>query len=752
MSRKKQVVFHIISIIVLIGLSLIGLLVQRSGYTRLIESLRDFGLSVAYWFTTIFGVDANINVTVNELSIIHNHSTVDFNGVLLSIKEYFVAFGSTENLLKFAYGFVNVLFYILMVLPFLMLLIIPIVIIIYCVRRLTNNNWGKKSKPLLAYEFLSDKVFSKVKNFIADYMAFIRTTLRGVYWILAVVNFLITTSIIPIFIELLAYVFYSSLGGYNSLFIQLYKFCLDLLIVIEWQNVIVYAIFALYRFNVWRMRFAKRRLVSSEARFAAFVKKLPIATLIVGKPGTGKTTMGVNIALTESYRMRNNAFEGLIKNDMRFPNFPWILFEKGIQKNMAEGHIYNLYTCRKYVGNIYRKWENGQTSDSLFGYDYKKYGLTYDDGLIVKSLFDVLESYAQQYFIYIINTSVIQSNLSIREDTLLRDGGNLPLWDNDFFRMDSSRSMLLSRYSHILDWDAVRLGKKIINSNTSNYIEFGVFMLTEFAKDRGNQNDYALLDSRKSDSELLKELKGFISTFNRKINYVGKQDILAELKKLASKKVSPEEEAATQLNDYFNLMVKMIRHMCTVDNVCYSRIIADEQRIMSLNADCRELMDVIRLEDQSDQRSVYPFFVYDDIFFGWIWRRFKDKYVDYRYRRGDTTLTQYLKKAIVSKICARYERLINRFNVYEVSFSIQDGTMDGDPLKGQVTLSTLKTYRDRFASNCYFDFFEHRVASSNVGLLDVPEYHCTYPTLDELKLQNSYFVRNLCKFFYNEEE
>ena len=54
-------------------------------------------------------------------------------------------------------------------------------------------------------------------------------------------------------------------------------------------------------------------------------------------------------------------------------------------------------------------------------FDGGRYGFTYDTGLKVEELFDVLETYAKLYFIYVIESSLLVSNYSIREDFVLYD-------------------------------------------------------------------------------------------------------------------------------------------------------------------------------------------------------------------------------------------------------------------------------------------------------------------------------------------
>lgn len=66
------------------------------------------------------------------------------------------------------------------------------------------------------------------------------------------------------------------------------------------------------------------------------------------------------------------------------------------------------------------------------------------------------------------------SNYAIREDDELIDGGNFPVWAQDFLANTGK-----SRYSHILDFDILRLGKKLVKDNErAGSFEFGVVAIS----------------------------------------------------------------------------------------------------------------------------------------------------------------------------------------------------------------------------------------------------------------------------------
>ena len=235
---------------------------------------------------------------------------------------------------------------------------------------------------------------------------------------------------------------------------------------------------------------------------------------------------------------------------------------------MEYGTVYNLATTKAWVRLKEKRFQKHCNPDlQLYGYDYKRYGSVYDDALKVSKLFDVLETYAQAYFIYVIQSSLIVSNYSVRTDNIFTDSGNFPVWLFDFF---PDKAPKYSRHSHILDFDILRLGKKVIENNPkAGSFEFGVVAITEIGKERGNNLE------------------------------------LREVKK--------GNEETNQKNDLFNSWLKMCRHSATVDNYPFIKVFTDEQRPESWGADARDLCDIICIADCSDIKLALPFYTIEEM-------------------------------------------------------------------------------------------------------------------------------------------
>ena len=345
----------------------------------------------------------------------------------------------------------------------------------------------------------------------------------------------------------------------------------------------------------------------------------------------------------------------------------------------------------------------------MFNYDYERYGLEYDDKLKVVNVWEVIEIYAQLYFIYVIQSSLLISNYSVRVDGILTDSGNFPLWNADFFKSDSRLIDSYSRHAHILDFDSLRLGKKVIEDNpNANNFEFGIVLVTEIGKERGNNLE--LSDKKKKD------------------------------------------ETTNQKNDMFDSWIRMVRHSATVDNYPFVKVVTDEQRPENWGANGRELCEIIRIKESGETRLAMPFFSLAELLYGWLYNKFAGLYYEYRYNRGDNTLLMYLLKGLTAKMRDYYTGIYNRFGYCVATVDVESGTLDGKTEANKYYLMSKKIYSKRFSTDCFSDFFTVKALRSPVGINDLNEYATEKATFGELAMQNSYFVNDLLNGLKNDEK
>lgn len=693
----RRRIYIALTVCVFISLILLGVFVFNISYLRLIESGRDFGTSIAYYFVKLLDMPYDITPTVIDYSaVILNDpklpSTPTEAGA--SLTEYFAVFFDVDNFSSWGIAtskFITMA--LLIILPCILLL----VLLVRAIYGRCNNNYDRDTLPLRIFKSISNTVYEPTRNFVVGYIHYIRR--HRWIWRLWLFIALLHLNIVTILIEFFAFYFYFAVSiDIGGIFPQIRKLLIDLTPFWKIFNIWGIVIVGLWLFNRWRRNVALHTLRHYEARNCGFINSLPIVTLACGSMGKKKTTLITDMTLSQEVMFRQRALEILQRADLKFPYFPWIMFEKELQRCMEYHTVYNLATVKEWTHKKRERFcSHGNTHWQLYGYDIEKYGNGYCNGLYVEELFETLETYAQAYFIYIITSSLIVSNYAIRTSNVMSDSGNFPLWLTDFF---VPRDVNNSRHSHILDFDILRLGRKVIEDNPNiGSFEFGVIAISEIGKERGNNLE--LREVRRSTDE------------------------------------------TNQKNDLFNSWLKMCRHSATVDGYPFIKVFTDEQRPESWGADARDLCDIIRIVESGEKNIALPFYTLQDMFTEWLFNRFISTYTDFRYRRGDNTLFIYLYKKFVAWVWNRNVRNYNRYGYCVLDIEKERGTMDGKAESKKYYLMNAKIYSKRFSTDCFSDYFNDLASRTNVGLDDYLEYQTEKATVEELQSQNSYFINSL---------
>lgn len=710
---------HFICVAITLLFVLLAIFVFPSALGRIIESVRDFGLSIAFYFCKMFGIENSVTATVNNLPKIPFFDLPNmpsspvpslpetFEGFKVKWHEYWQLIVTSRNIV----GYLDFLGRLLLVVANVALYIIPIIVILYLIMKQVldkeNNDYNVDSKSLIVARRISDKTYKPVKSWLIDFVAFIKD--NKAYYILWAVIWAYNFNLFTIVVEFLAFYFYFAVTwDMVHIYRQVYKLAIDLWTPFNFIPWYVWCVVALIIFDKIRKKIGFAVLNHNEMKNRGFINERPIVFMGCGTMGKKKTTFITDVALSQEVMFRDKAFEKILENDLKFPNFPWINLENALKKAMDNHTVYNLATCKRFAISKRLKWERKPHRRNIFMYDFERYGLYYDDKLKVTNIWQVIETYAQLYFIYITQSSLLISNYSVRVDNMLSDLGNFPLWNSDFFKTDSRLIDSYSRHAHILDFDSLRLGRKVVENNAnSNNFEFGVVLVTEIGKERGNNLEN--IEKKKSD------------------------------------------EGANQKNDYFDDWLKMVRHSATVDNFPFVRVITDEQRPTSWGANARDLTDIVYIQESSDDRLTMPFFSLEELLYDWVFGKFVRLYENYRYQRGDNTLTMHILKGIVAKIHTRYKRIHNQFGYCQLSVQVESGTMDGQRKNCKYYLSTKKIYSKRFSTDCFSDFFVKKALRSPIGINDLDEYETEKATFAELAEQNSYFIAKLVTGFTIQE-
>ncbi len=690
-----------IAVTVIISLAFVALAaVFRQSYVRFGEACRDFGLSVAYYFCELIDIDYSFTPTVTEYSGVLQWEILlpsDLEGFTTSAGNFFSLLIDGENFANYWSAVGNVMLVVAKVIAILLPCVLVLWLVLWRMYRHGNTDHNRDTVPLRVFKVISKYTYQPIKRAVLSYREYL--TEHKAIWICWIILWVFHLNAASIVMGFLAYYFYFVLSfDVGNLYVQVCKLFIDLQVIFRhfpWWSIVTVCWLL---FNRWRKRIALNRLRHFEARNCGFINELPIVSMSCGSMGRKKTTLITDMVLSQEVMFRQKALSILQQNDMKFPYFPWIAFEDELRACMEHGTVYNLASVKTWVALKRQRFAcHHNVHWQIYGYELHRYGGTFDDALKVNGLFDVLETYAQAYFIYVIQSSLIVANYSIRTDNAILDNGNFPLWLTDFF---PKHRRLESRHAHILDFDVLRLGKKVLENNPkAGSFEFGVVAITEIGKERGNNLE-------------LKEVK----------------------------KVTDE---ANQKNDLFNSWLKMCRHSATVDNFPFIKVFTDEQRPESWGADARDLCDVIHIVSSGEQRLALPFYTIEEMISEWAFNRFIRLYEDFRFRRGDNTLLVHILKSITAWLWRRNLRIYNRFGYSILKIEKERGTMDGKTENKKYYLMNAKIYAKRFSTDCFSDYFNDMAKKSKTGLTDYIEYVTEKATVDELKMQNSYFINSL---------
>ena len=643
--------------------------------------------------------------------------------------DFFRLLFNGENFTNYLFSLETLLILFVRILPFA--LMFGILLRKYIKRAFTkhNNRYNKDTKPLRIFKRVSSATYTPTKRYLAGLFDYIRSSRFPKIWLLFwLFNF-------NVFAVLLSVISISLFFFISFDFVALYHFFYNAIVLLLpaflFIPIWLWVVLALWLVDRWRKRVALERLRHMESMNKGFLLERSICTMLVGTMGCGKTTLVTDMTLSLESAFRYKAYEMLLEVDLCFPNFAWINFENDLKKQMENGNVFNLATCGEWIAKQRMVFENEQTQENCWGYDFEKYGLEYNDKKTITHLFDALTDYAKLYFIYACTTtSLILSNYSIRTDAQLIDYGNLPLWNDDFFGRDPRLMKAQSRHSHILDFDMFRLGRKVIENNEkANCFEFGVVAITEVGKERGNQ--YKVQDIK----DTVKLLRDTIKDLDR-----AKADSAthkAELERLTG--------SATQLTDKFNDSLKLIRHKCTIRGFPFARLLMDEQRPESLGADARDLCEIIHIREKSDVKLAMPFFFLGELIYAYVFGKFVGVYRKYRFNRGDNTLLMHTIKKVGGGVHRSYTGIYNRFGYHIRHLAVEDASTKRILKECPYYVSTKKIYSNRFATDAYGDIFAEDTKTCKVGLNDIREYRDTKATKEELQSQNSYFIEEITK-------
>lgn len=725
-------VYHAISIAFIIGALAFSVFRFGGVFFRVLSSLKDLVTSIGYFFTEMFKpLRGTVPPTVLEIPsdalALFPYTWEQF---CERLELAWLLLWDKTNFFTYL-GEVFLVFGVIGALISPILLIVAIVWLVVWViyskpQKPTDENRGEDTVQLAAFKRFEKRWITPIVTFVRGYLCDFLESCKG-YKIALILLWLYNLNAFTIVIEAAAFIFYVAKSfNFLALYTQLPKLLLDLLPAWTFLPTFVKVVLGYWIFAKIRYANGMAKLRELEEKNKEFLKSHPGALFVTGKQRSKKTTIITSMALSQAAIYRETAKEKMQKWRKRFPEFPWRNVEESVRRARKLGKIHNLPQCKEYVWKICQcnEMEGHKAKKQFLSILRKNYGLsgktllfgyngklpTYNDGLRISTIWDALEAYVQLYFIYSADTPLIYGNYSIRCDEKKKTVGNLEEYDLDFFDRKPEDMQRDSQYCHILDWDMLRLEKIMIPNNPNkDALDFGVVAEMEIGKERGNQN--------------------------------------------TNQGVKKDDKACNPKNDGYNNRIKMNGHVATVDYTDFFRELKDDQRPDSLNADSKDLCDVVQIKktDQTPKNILHGFAVEEALHS--IFTSLYDKLeARMAYLKAENSLLMYLINKLYLPFNQWHEQTCNQFGVYKAQLKVWNG-MDDELLtdKGVYYLFSKKDHAERFATDGIGSFFHEKGKKSKRGINDVPMFKSKKMSFEEMIESNSHFYNTLSKWFEIEQ-
>lgn len=672
---------------------------------RLISALEDLCTSLINWFVFCYGelfyilFDIELpEVNVKLLSFprisFEEMLNIDLVGLSARLKRFPDAF---ERLfLQYNQWLYNFLFYGLLIFSNgAMCLFLVGFLLIRMMFQENDRPEGYYSKPARMYIALTSKIIKPTKAFFIDFTNYCQEHKGLVYALFAV--WLFNLNIVTIVTEFVAFYYYFICSwSFRSVGLILAYCGLDTIIMLlslplAWWLVVVARIY--YRVNEEQ---GIDNLKHMEAMNCGFLKILDIVVLIVGEPGTGKTTLLVDMFLSWINIFKDESLKTIFKYELYFPSFPWARFRRDLMDRVVSREIKCLPHVDDYVDHLF---DVSFSDGFVYGYRDDLYKYTVDVGNRQIKLREALKVYGNAFVLYL-NENLGISNFPIRMDGNFDNSKYFKKWNGNFFEKKK-----VSRLTHILNQDMLRHGvKKDPRSKEIGALGPSVIAWAEISKDLGNQNTNA-------------HYKADALTCNPK-------------------------------NEKIIHSFMFARHLRSlVDNFPYIRFITDDQRAANVAASAVGLMCVVNISSKSEMMIAIPgfgFYLETEKFIVKIFNKLSLKRENVR---GDVTLSWILIKQIVSAISLPAQRMRSQFGYEELTLLRQagnafSGNEGAQNTAGQATEHVYykmywKNYSDRFISDSHASAYAEAQKRAGIGINDIPTYQNLRMSSEEIEYHRS---------------
>ena len=703
-AKVKNRIFSIILIVIMLTSAVLTAFVYRIPVIRFLESCKDFGFSVAVFvtlaysdiFELIFGYIPEVSSAAGSLPDWSRYSDYigwDIDKLIAALRNLF---DEVFNLLNFVEYNMYLSLYLTQALTYLMLLIPFITIILFIIKSCyfteKETDPAEKSDPYQKLEHMALKLKPALTT-VVDFFKYAYSNKLFLYSFVGI--WLLNFGVPAMVMDFLSFYFYFAATFEVTSFVYLLvRWLLDSFITSKAMPAIVPIVTFGICYYLYQRSRALDRLRHNESKNCGVLKELELVILIVGEMGSGKTTLLTDMILSMVNIFKTDALKILYRIELLFPGFQFAALRADIIPLIASRDM----TCRDHVVELVdRLLKDGYP----YGYVTGLYKTSVDLGNRTMELRDALIIYGHAFMIYQ-NNNPVAANYSIRLDGEFDDSPYFKLWDGDFFSSHSE-----SRYAHILNQDIMRFGLKIEPSSPFvGSFGYGIYANTEFAKARGNQHSNAAFDAA--------------------------------------------DTVANPKNDLYEYSHMMSRHPnVTIEGNVFFKFISDEQRIGSLEAKLLQNLTVVEIAKKGDMQMALSGFFWLFWIRDYVCDPFEDLYLDYQNLRSDMTIALMLPKMLVSSIRLVCERLENTYGYKELTLvkrkgnGVSNDISQGTSVEYTYYLANMKVYAERFATDCYSQFFSEMQKKCKTNIEDYPTYKGLNMSYDEMLQQNDYFIMKL---------
>lgn len=723
--RTRKRIFHIVTIIFIVVSLCFSVFRFSAVFGRVVEAVKDCATSIAYYVLFMFKkeylVTPSIGIFPDNIETILPLTLEEFETLM---ETWFAIFSDSVFIEIYLEKVGDVIYQVSQTLMVLSLPTIGFCILIFAVYGITDTAHNVDSKFLIFWRGIYRRTIRPAKFYALKYRRFLKKK-KWYKRALALIWFY-NLSGLTMALETVAWYFFFAVSfDFEMTLVWIAKLFADFTVPLFFFPVWVWVIIGYKIFDYSRVKIGVAGIKGGIEKTIKFLKEYLGAKFLNGKQRSKKTSFLTQLkTISESKILRPQAKNGFLNRTKQFPDFPWIVYARYIIDCRKKHVLYNwagfhtLFLFLKWASanelkhtdeqkrcirrHLRRHW-NYNFENYRFGYETKND--IFDDGLEPVTLYDALENYGKQFFLYSQPDPLDMSNYPIRADFEIIDEGNLPEFKNNLTELNTYASHRRSQWSHRINYDAFRLGEQFDPSNPENHsFEYGIKVVMERDKERKNQ--------------------------------------------LTRRQSSYDENEPTQNNDLEEVDTKIRTHVATCDNFTYQEDLSDAQRAESLSIDNTALMTKIYIRSSKSIRFYVPFFAIDEAIYLIATAIFDAVYLYLRKKKGSNTALERFMWVLYTPIYRHYTRYKNIFSYYPLELKIEDGA-DNEILSEdkKIPLISLVAYRGRFRTDALGAFYYKKIKSATIGLSDVPMYKDKSMTMEEMVAQNSYMVKDFTKAF-----